>query len=384
MVVPYPAFHLFIALVTVPVQDNGSISKRPMLRSGGSRWKIAALSVLTLGSITGLAAAIERYFTTHIARKGSEQRLVFKLDAPYGSVDLQAGTNQSDVATIESLDEDANAHNCQWSYGMRPDYVGLLRIGVGTDEGMLGQPPIAMWYAKSGFSTVSAPVFESDQGSPIHPSSFSFSLPPLAPPPLVHPRFTVISTDGGTYVKPESSASTRIHLSRDIPMDFTADLGFGESSIDLTGLALTSAAIETGASRAVIYCNQPNTQSMRSCSLRAGIGQCTFVGLSNLNSDRFNFHGAVGSYHLAFDGRLTHNMDAVVELGLGVCSVTIPATAARVQVFSDDGLLSSFSFAGLAQRRGGYYTSPGFDRSNSPILTLHVSSGAGKISVIYH
>ncbi|HEX5317406.1 MAG TPA: hypothetical protein VFX22_12225, partial [Candidatus Kapabacteria bacterium] len=96
------------------------------------------------------------------------------------------------------------------------------------------------------------------------------------------------------------------------------------------------------------------------------------------------FHGAVGSYHLGFEGRLTHNLDAFVEIGLGMCSLSIPPTAGRVQVFYDDGLLSSFSFSGLTKIREGYARSPGFNYSTSPILTLHLSSGAGKISVTYH
>ncbi|MFI5202825.1 MAG: hypothetical protein ACHQNE_10605, partial [Candidatus Kapaibacterium sp.] len=132
--------------------------------------RIAGLSVLAVGLLGGLSFALERYFTTHINRLGAEQSLVFQLDAPFGSVNLKAGDNPNDIATIETLTEDAEAHNCQWSYG-RNGTVGMLRIGIGTDEGMRSEPPIAMWHANSGFSLASSIAPQSDMGSPLHDRS---------------------------------------------------------------------------------------------------------------------------------------------------------------------------------------------------------------------
>ncbi|HZK76931.1 MAG TPA: hypothetical protein VFD13_08495, partial [Candidatus Kapabacteria bacterium] len=71
--------------------------------AGNHPLRIAGLSVLALGLLGGLAFALERYFTTHISRMGSEQSLVLQLDAPYGSVNLRAGEDPNDVATIETL-----------------------------------------------------------------------------------------------------------------------------------------------------------------------------------------------------------------------------------------------------------------------------------------
>ncbi len=151
---------------------------RLLPRNRPVRWMTLALVGLILGS--SLAVALERYFTAHIARHGSEQSLVFQLDAPYGSVNLLAGSNPNDVATIETLSEDAAAHNCQWSYGIREGNVGILRIGIGTDgEGMIASPPIALSYANSGFSLASAPEPESDCGSRRHIVPFCSSMPPL-------------------------------------------------------------------------------------------------------------------------------------------------------------------------------------------------------------
>jgi len=348
----------------------------------GAPFRIGLLSFGALAALAGIAGAIQHYLISPIPRLPNEQRLILKLEAPYGSVDLRPGAPQGNVATIETLDEDANAKNSQWSHGLRNESVGILRIGIGTDEGRLQGPPLAMWYANSGFSLASAHRIQSDMGSQF--------VTTLALPPLPYPRFfayptaRVVSTDGENFTATAAAPGTRIRVAKDIPVELWADLGFGESSLDLSGLSLTNASIETGASRATIRATEPNPQAMGSCTVKAGIGQCSFTGISNLNANRFTFHGGVGSYHLGFEGRLSHDVDAVVDVGLGMCTISVPPTAGRVQIFYEEGLLNSFSFTGLAVRRDGYATSVGFDRATGPVLTLHLSSGAGKMSVSYH
>jgi hypothetical protein len=359
-------------------------------------WRVALFSILGVACVGGIAVALDHYITTPIRRHGTEKRINFRLDAPYGSLELLPGTSSADIATIESATEDLRSrNNLITSYNVDNNSVGSLRVGIGTDEGMRSSPPLAMWYAHSGFVPASARA-ESDMGSRMRQSNFGFSMPRLGPANdfeqgfgraqrfgSAQPHVLRVSTDAGTSVEAASPAGTRIHLTKDLPIDFSANLGFGESILDLSGLMLTNAMIETGASGANIFCNQPNPRTMHACSVRAGIG-CNFSGISNLNADRFKFEGAFGRYHLGFEGHLTHNLDAVVEIGVGMCFITIPPTAARVQVFYEPGILSSYVSSGLVKRRDGYETSAGFDRSTSPILTLHLSSSAGKMSVSYH
>ncbi len=363
--------------------NNRTLEQR---HQNGARRPVARIALIGIGivvAIGGIAVAFDHYTIIPIHRKGGEKRLVFRLDAPFGSVDLRAGASASDAATIEVLSEDADGHSPQWSYGVHNGDVGMLRIGIGTDEGMIAGPPIAMWDANSGFSPAAASAPEPDWGAACPPPLFSFILPTI-PYGYVWQHSRSIYTDAGTVLVPETRAETRITLAKDLPIDFAANLGFGESSLDLSGLPITDASIETGASKAHIYCNTANTATLRHCSVHAGIGQCYFNGISNLNAQHLTFHGGFGSYHLGFEGKLTQNLDAIIDIGIGMCTLSIPPMACRVQVFYDDGLLSSFSFSGLAERRDGYWTSPGFDLSTSPILTLHLSSGAGKISVSYH
>jgi hypothetical protein len=356
---------------------------------------IIGLSLLGIVSLTGVVVALQHYFTNRIVRGGQEQHLIVRINAPFGSMSLHPGTAPTDVARIESEDAPGQSASYHCGYFIHNQTLGILRIDIGTGEGMISQPPIAMWRANSNLSLASSAQPQSDMGSPIHrfiPQQ-EFAFQPRAIwsygvsrwTPLR--RFMTVSTDAATIVTPdpESNSDTRIFLNNFLPMDLSADLGFGQSSLDLSGLPIVNMNIETGASKAIIYSNQPNPQVIENCRVSAGLGEeCSFTGISNLNAKNFIFQGGVGTYHLGFEGKLTHNLDAFVSVGLGMITIAIPPTAGRVQIFYDDGLLSSYSFSGLSTPHKGYATSPGFKYSNSPILTLHLSSAMGKMSVSYH
>ena len=362
-------------------------------------FRIAGLSLLGVAGLTGVVAALQHYLTNHIPRTGQEQHLIVRIDAPYGSISLRPGTSPNDIATIESDNQSDGHPSYHARYFIRNQTLGILQLGIGTDEGILEQPPIAMWRANSDFSLASATT-QSDMGYPMPTSHaqqtstqqyFPIQQQTAIMPPLrlaYSSRFRIVSTDASTRIASpaESASNTRIFLSTATPMDFRADLGFGdgESSLDLSGLPITSMVIETGATKATIFSQKPNPNVISTCRLSAGLGECSFTGISNLNANNFIFEGGVGSYHLGFEGRLAHNLDASVSLGFGMCSLSIPPTAGRVQIFYDDGPLSSYTFSGLTVRRSGYATSVGFNNSTSPVLTLRLSSVLGKISVSYH
>jgi hypothetical protein len=176
---------------------------------------------------------------------------------------------------------------------------------------------------------------------------------------------------------------SKLFLTTETPLSLSAQMGFGESYLDLTGLQLTSAFVETGASSSKIVCRKPNSNPMSTCIVNAGIGSFSMEGICFLNAGRYHFSGGVGYYKLNFGGKLQRSMDAIVEVGLGKVTLDIPADAGRVQVYYDDSFFSSFTFQGLNKRKEGYATSVGFDQSSAPVLTLRLSSGMGKMEVRY-
>jgi hypothetical protein len=153
--------------------------------------------------------------------------------------------------------------------------------------------------------------------------------------------------------------------------------------LDLSGLWLQNLNLETGANQARVFLKSPNPGSMESCSVSAGVGEFTMEGIGHLNTSKFEFNGGFGMYNLNFAGKVRKNLEANISVGLGKLAIRVPPDAGRLQVYYDDGVFCAYRFAGIVKRRDGYATSPGFDQSNAPVITLRITSGAGKVDVVY-
>ena len=330
----------------------------------------AATVAFVLVALSGAAFAAYNVVSQSIKRDGREKRVNVILKVPYGSVGLYSGTQQGEVVKVEAQNSDPNDNpsmHLRYYYNPVGAY-GLLKVTIGSDEGMLDRPreyangtPANFGYSLASFGTV-----HTDGGSYTRPMSQNLPTPsPNAPP------------------TPADNDFSRIFLTRDIPVALHAELGFGESMLDLTGLLLTNTFIQTSASRTRVVLRSPNTIPMENCVINAGLGECVVDGICNFNCRTFDFSGGLGYYELHFTGNLQKNLEAKVEVGCGKVVINIPPNSARVQVTYDDNLFSSFAFQGLTKRRDGYYTSVGFDQSHAPILTLHLSTGVGKMVVNY-
>lgn len=349
--------------ITLPAGDQNILPK-------SRRKRIVVLSTLGLFAASGIVYAVYKTIDYPVSRDEHhrETRLNVLMSIPYGSLTLLAGTKPDDVALLQmqSADDDMIPFHARYSYNP-VGTTGTLRITIGSDEGMLetNRPLAQAWKANSNFSLAGTNATHSDYGD-ISPSGSAFDL--MKPPPE-------IAHDENDHAK--------VFLTRDIPLSISAQLGFGESLLDWTGLSLTCAYVETGSAKTAIRIREHNPIPMSFCKINAGFGEFSMDGIADLNADRFVFSGGVGYYNLGFNGKLTKNLDATIEVGMGKVAVNIPPEAGRVQVVYDDSYFSSFSFSGLTKRRDGYYTSVGFDQSKAPTLTLRLSSGLGKMIVNY-
>lgn len=335
------------------------------------RLQTMSVAVIFVATACGVAYAAYRTIEKSIMKDGSETRLNVLLNVPYGNFSLYSGTRYNQLALLrvatDDMEEDPPMHIRQ--YLNKQDNVGTLKLTLGSDEGMLiPEKPLAhqSYHASTGFSLVSSGTVRTDWGETVY-------QPPVGRSNFVS-NASMLANDNERY---------QLLLTRDIPVSISAMFGFGESMIDLTGIKLASAYVETGASNSRVSVRTPNKYEMSGCKISAGIGSFIMDGICNLNAARYEFSGGVGFYKLFFNGKLQRSLDASVEVGLGKVSIDIPPDAARVQVYYDENMFSTFNFQGLNKRRDGYATSVGFDQSKSPTLTLRLSSGMGKMEVRY-
>lgn len=332
--------------------------------------RILVLTTIGLVAATGGAIALYKTIDFPVQRDGRENRVNVMMSVPYGALILSAGTDPKNVALIQTQSggEDPMPFHVRYSYNPIGT-TGNLRMTIGSDEGMLHtNPPLAhTWKANTQVSPVGFGTIHSDYGDKNPTGTFDLmASPPLQP----------ISNEDGDLA--------RVFLTKNIPLTINAQLGFGESNLDWTGLSLSCAVIETGTAKTEIHLHQKNPIPMSGCQINAGFGEFAMDGICNLNTEDFRFSGGVGYYSLSFTGTLSKNMEATIEVGMGKIAINIPPEAARVEVIYDDSYFSSFAFSGLTKRKDGYFTSVGFDQSKAPILTLKLQSGLGKMVVNYH
>lgn len=331
----------------------------------------ARLVLITLGTIagvTGVCFAVSQFFAHEIPLKGGEERALVQVSAPYGSLILGSTSSPGLLAYLEGHGDNGEEPSMRSRYVVRGT-TGILNLTVGEDEGSLHRDPVlaSTHRAASNFSLVGSHNNRySDAGEVYYIGDgrdYSYSVTRAAYAP--------------------TGASTRLFLTKKLPLDLEAEMGFGESELDLSGLWLQELTLETGANQARVFLRSPNPGSMDKCTVSAGVGEFRMEGIGYLNTSKFDFNGGFGMYDLNFAGKLRKNLEANVSVGLGRLSVRVPPTAGRLQIFYDDGVFCSYNFAGVVKKRDGYATSAGFDQSNAPVLTLRITSGAGKVNVLY-
>lgn len=331
--------------------------------TGGRPLRLVLITLGTVAGMTGVAMAVSQFFQHEIKRLGGEQRALVQISAPFGSLILGSTSTPGTIAYIEGHGDDGEEPPMRTRYIVRGT-TGILNVSLGDDESMIApSTPLASTCASNNQLSLIGGVPRLSEDDRTYFNSEVRSYVPSSPNP--------------------SDYGSRVFLTKELPLALDVEMGFGESMLDLSGLWLQDLNLETGANQASVYIRTANPGSMDKCSVSAGVGEFNMEGIGNLNTSKFNFNGGFGVYSLNFNGKLKKDIEAKVSIGVGKVSIRVPPDVGRLQVFYEDGVLSSYNFAGLAKKRDGYATSVGFENSRAPIVTLHLTSGAGRINVIY-
>ncbi|HEY2824990.1 MAG TPA: LiaF domain-containing protein [Gemmatimonadales bacterium] len=164
-----------------------------------------------------------------------------------------------------------------------------------------------------------------------------------------------------------------------VPMRLNLKLGAVSADLELGGLGIASALIETGASEGHVRFSAPNRMRCESLTMHAGAAEFTAEGLGNARCEQIELKGGVGDLTMDFGGAWDSAVEthARVELGLGALTLRLPrdlGVAIHVQKF-----LVSFDGAGMVQRGTTYY-SRNYESADTK-LDIDINAALGNIQV---
>ena len=168
-------------------------------------------------------------------------------------------------------------------------------------------------------------------------------------------------------------------LSPEVPLDLRLQFGAAHADLELGGLALRSASVETGASESVIRFSTPNRIQCERLSFEVGAAQFSAEGLGNAHCRHIDLKGAVGEMTLDLTGAWSSEIGTRVsiEVGLGDVTLVIPENIGVRMTL--DRFLVSVERDGFLKRGSDYYTR-NYDDAETKIL-IEINGAFGNVDI---
>jgi Cell wall-active antibiotics response LiaF, C-terminal/N-terminal domain of toast_rack, DUF2154 len=164
-----------------------------------------------------------------------------------------------------------------------------------------------------------------------------------------------------------------------VPIELMLQFGAAEAELELGGLRLQKATIQTGASDTNVRVSRPNPLSCSTARFEVGAAKFAAEGLGNLNCEDLSFSGGVGDVTLDFTGSWRADGNVDIDMGLGSLTLRLPR-GLGVSVHKSS-VLASFDSQGLI-KRGQVYYSEGFEKSDRK-LNITIDAALGSIKVLW-
>lgn len=172
-----------------------------------------------------------------------------------------------------------------------------------------------------------------------------------------------------------------VALSPRVPVSLELSLGAAESKIDLGGLSLIRASIETGAGASVVEFSRPTISPCREIEIAVAAAQFTAERLGNSNCEEIRFKGGAGELTMDFTGEWQQSGEARAVIGIGLGALTLRFPSHLGVALTMSRFLASFDESGF-QKRGDTYYSDGYDATDAK-LALDVEAALGDINVVW-
>jgi hypothetical protein len=169
----------------------------------------------------------------------------------------------------------------------------------------------------------------------------------------------------------------QLQLGPQVPLDLELQFGAVEAKLDLGGLRIQAADVQTGASDTELRFSRPNLDRCRTLRLQVGAANFQALQLGNLSPERLEVAGGVGDVTLDFGGEWKGDVVGEIRMGVGSLTLAIPrGIGVRIEKRS---FLADFEPAGLV-KRGNTYFSPGYESAKRR-LNLDIEAALGSLEV---
>ena len=198
--------------------------------------------------------------------------------------------------------------------------------------------------------------------------------------PLTHyenGRLRIGIEGGSVRGRNMKSGQLDLTLSPKVPLDLDLKFGAVQAVVDLGGLRIRDAHIQTGASETHLRVAKPNMERCGEFKLEVGAADFNAEGLGNLNCASYDVDGGVGDVTLDFNGAWSVDTDVEVDMGLGQLTLVLPrGLGVRVE---KNGFLASFDSEGLIKRGDAYYSENWEKAGNRVSFNIDAAFGAIRI-----
>lgn len=168
-------------------------------------------------------------------------------------------------------------------------------------------------------------------------------------------------------------------LTRAVPVQLNLKFGAVEADLELGGLAIANATIETGASASEVRFSVPNRVRCERFTMHVGAAKFTAHSLGNARCQRIELKGGVGGLTLDFDGVWIDDADAHISVDVGLGSVTLRLPRDLGVAVHIEKFLADVDMAGMT-KRGSVYYSANYESARKKV-DIDVNAALGDIKV---
>lgn len=168
-------------------------------------------------------------------------------------------------------------------------------------------------------------------------------------------------------------------LTDSIPVDLTLTVCSSKSTLDFSGMMLSSLNLNIGAGQTLVRFAKPNPIRLKTIQVSTGASQLTMTDLGKANFDVLQFSGGATDVVMDFEGNIKREVKVNISLDAGSMKLIVPK-GLGVKINHSSGYFSNIKLPDNFYQKGTSYLSSNSGNA-AGTLNISVASTAGAISL---